>query len=166
MMETNFIIRTKRAVRNFTDQAVTAEDQMTILEAGRRAPSAMNRQPWSFVAVTERARLETLAGISGHSAHLAGAAFAVLILIPEGHWPVFDAGQAAAYMQLAAWDRGIASCVGSFVDPVAVRDILGYPPELSPVCCISFGYPLQAAEGPARKGGRKSLEEIAHWNSW
>ena len=165
-METDRVIRTKRAVRNFSDQAVTAEDQLAILESGRRAPSAMNRQAWSFVAVTERARLEALAGISGHSAHLAGAAFAVLILIPEGHWPVFDAGQAAAYMQLAAWDRGIASCLGSFVDPVAVGDILGSPPELSPVCCISFGYPLEAAEGPARLGGRKPLQEIAHWNRW
>lgn len=160
------LIRSKRAVRDFVKQPISSQSQLAILEAGRRAPSAMNRQPWHFLALTEPEKLQQLAQVSGHSGHLAHAAFGVVLLIPEGHWPVFDAGQVAAYMQLAGWDRGIASCIGSFVDPAAARALLGYPEELLPVCCLSFGYPPKEADAPARKGGRRPLNEVVHWNKW
>ena len=165
-MQIEDLIRSKRAVRDFVKQPVSAEIQLAILEAGRRAPSAMNRQPWSFLVVTDPEKLEQLADVSGHSGHLANAAFGLVLLIPEGHWPVFDAGQAAAYMQLAAWDYGVASCIGSFVDPAAARALLDYPEELRPVCCLSFGHPPKESERPARQGGRKPLNELVHWNRW
>ncbi len=165
-MRTEELIRSKRAVRDFVKQPIPSEIQLAILEAGRHAPSALNRQPWNFLALTDPEKLEKLAEVSGHSGHLANAAFGVILLIPEGHWPVFDAGHVSAYMQLAAWDHGIASCVGSFVDPAAARAILDYPEDLRPVCCLSFGYPPKEAEGPPRKGGRRPLNEIVHWNKW
>ena len=81
---------------------------------------------------------------------------------------LFDAGQAAAYMQLAAWELGIASCLASIYEPDKARQILGFPNDMDLRIAISFGYPQDAeilTHKPV-KGGRRSFEEIVHWNKW
>ena len=60
-METWDAIRARRNVRQYTDQAIAREDLERILEAGRRAPSSSNWQPWNFVVVTARDQLVELA---------------------------------------------------------------------------------------------------------
>jgi nitroreductase len=81
---------------------------------------------------------------------------------------MFDAGQSAAYMQLAAWELGIGSCLASIYEPEQARDLLGFPPEWHLRIAISFGYPLdevQLTQTP-RKGGRQSFDQIVHWDRW
>ncbi len=161
-------IRTKRAIREFEDRALPDDAIRTILNAGRRSQSSMNTQPWQFVAVTARDLLTRLGQAAGHAGHLKGAALGVFILVPsEGKWPVFDCGQCAAYMQLAAWGLGIGSCLGNFVEEDKARQMLGYPHDLKLVVCLSFGYPTEAAASrPLKAGGRKPLEDLVHWNRW
>ena len=43
-----------RTTQSFTDEAVSDDDLQVILEAGLAATSAINQQPWYFVAVTSR----------------------------------------------------------------------------------------------------------------
>lgn len=62
-MDTWDAIRARRNVRSYTDQPIPREDLERILEAGRRAPSAGNRQPWNFVVVTDREQLRELAKV-------------------------------------------------------------------------------------------------------
>jgi len=62
-METWDAIRARRNVRQYTDQPIAREDLERICEAGRRAPSAGNGQPWDFVVVTDRAQLTELAKV-------------------------------------------------------------------------------------------------------
>ena len=75
-----------------------------------------------------------------------------------------DMGQVAAYVQLAAWEYGVGSCIASFWEPDRAKAILGIPEELACDLAISFGYP--AADWTPNKGGRKSLEEIVRWEHW
>jgi len=81
---------------------------------------------------------------------------------------MFDIGQAAAYMQLAAWELGIGSCLASIYEPDKARDLLGFPRDMHLRIAISFGYPLEnlVLGKPPQKGGRKSLTEIIHWDKW
>ena len=81
---------------------------------------------------------------------------------------MFDAGQAAAYMQLAAWERGIGSCLASIYDTEKARLILGFPPELHLRIMLSFGFPAEAQllTAAPRKGGRRRLDEIVHNDRW
>src|SRR5215467_8807099 len=60
-METLDSIRARRNVRQYTDQPISREDLERILDAGRRAPSASNSQPWNFVVVTDGEQLVELA---------------------------------------------------------------------------------------------------------
>ncbi|HEY7126863.1 MAG TPA: nitroreductase [Ktedonobacterales bacterium] len=163
-MNVNELIRTKRAVRQFSDQPVPEEAIRDIVNAGRRAQSSKNSQPWHFVVIRDKATLKDLATCGAYAGHLAGAAFAVALASTE---PAdFDLGQAAANMQLAAWEQGIGSCIASIYEPDRARTLLGIPDSLHLDMALSFGYPLPAEKRPSRPGGRKPFEEVVHWEKW
>lgn len=164
-------IRIKRAVRQFKPEPLPEDTISAILNAGRRAQSSKNTQPWRFIVVTERARLEKLSKTGAYAGHLAGAAAGVFILTPDpaSRFSVmFDAGQAAAYMQLAAWDLGVGSCLATIYEPEQVRKILCFPAEWHARIALSFGYPAdpQVLTQPPRQGGRERLNDLVHWNTW
>jgi nitroreductase len=170
-MNVSDAICTKRAVRQFQEKPLPAKVVRTILNAGRRSQSSKNNQPWQFIAIQDRGILKALSGTGTFAGHLAGAALGVAILIPnpdERFQTLFDAGQAAAYMQLAAWDLCVGSCLASIYQPDKARDILSFPQEWQVRICISFGFPLDDTQitAPPKKGGRKPIEEIVHWEKW
>ena len=170
-MNVSDAIRTKHAVRQFTDRPVPDEVIQAILDAGRRAQSSKNTQPWNFVVVRERGTLQGLSKCGMWAGHLAGAAFAVALISPDpaAKWQVaFDLGQAASYMQLAAWELGVASCLASIYELETARYILGVPADMHFTVAISFGYPAADQTRPAvvKQGGRRPLTEVVHWEKW
>lgn len=170
-MDVSAAIRSKRAVRDYRDEALPDDVVRGILHAGRRAQSSMNQQAWHFVAVRDRAQLEALGATSTNVKHIARSALTVAIVTPrpEGDPSIlFDAGQAAAYMQLAAWERGVGSCLATVHQLEKARRILGFPDDLHLHVAVAFGYPRSAGAGerPPRKGGRRSLAEVVHWDRW
>jgi nitroreductase len=170
-MNVSEAIRTKRAVRQFADQPLPEEAVTAIINAGRRAQSAKNVQPWHFIAIRQPATLQALSRLGEWAGHLAGAALGVAIITPDpaSRFSVmFDAGQSAAYMQLAAWEMGIGSCPATIYDPEQARQVLGFPVEMHLRIALSFGYPLDAVllSDPPKKGGRKGLDEVIHWEHW
>jgi len=164
-------IRTKRAVREYRDEPLPDEAVRAILHAGRRAQSAKNEQPWHFIAVRDRATLEALAATSPNVRHIAGSALTVAITTPPPERKLtllFDAGQAAAYMQLAAWELGVVSCLATIYELEKARRVLGFPHDVHLHVAIAFGHPRseQAASRPAARGGRRRLEDVVHWDRW
>jgi nitroreductase len=170
-MNVSEAIRVKRAVRKFTTDPLPEDVILTILNAGRRAQSSKNTQPWHFIAVTDKFTLKALSECGDWAGHIAGAALAVAILTPEPtaqFQTMFDAGQAAAYMQLAAWELGVGSCPASIYRPEVARQILGFPDEWHLRIVLSFGYPLQEEKliAPPKKGGRRRLDDVVHREKW
>ena len=82
-METWDAIRSRRNVRSYTEQAITRNDLERILEAGRRAPSSMNWQPWDFVVVTDREQLVELAKVWQGARHVAQSAATIALVAAE-----------------------------------------------------------------------------------
>jgi nitroreductase len=170
-MNVSEAIRLKRAVRKFKDTPLPEKVIHAILNAGRRSQSSKNEQGWNFVVIRDRSTLEALSKTGTYAGHLTGAPMGVAIVTPnpEGKFQdLFDAGQAAAYMQLAAWELGVGSCLASIYEPDLAREILGFPPDWHLRIAISFGYPADEAKltiAP-KKGGRRPLEEIVHWDKW
>jgi nitroreductase len=170
-MNVSDAIRLKRAVRKFQDKPLPDDVIREILNAGRRSQSSKNEQGWEFIVVRNKATLKALSETGTYAGHLAGAAVGVAILTPnpQGKFQdLFDAGQTAAYMQLQAWELGVGSCIASIYEPEKARTILGFPPQWHLRIAISFGYPLDEEKlfAPPKKGGRRSLEEIVHWERW
>jgi nitroreductase len=121
--------------------------------------------------VREHQHLIQLADAGTYAAHLAGAALAVVIVTPDPseRWSIlFDAGQAAAYMQLAAWSEGIASCPATIYDQQAARAVLGIPEGKTANVAFSFGYPADPADltRPPQSGGRRPFHDVVHWEHW
>ena len=170
-MNVSDAIRLKRAVREFKDAPLPEDTILAILNTGRRAQSSKNTQPWHFIAITDKAILKALSECGTWAGHLAGAALGVAILTndpSEKFQIMFDAGQAAAYMQLAAWELGVGSCLASIYEAEKARQLLGFPEDLHLRNAISFGYPLdaEALGAPPRKGGRRSFDETVHRDRW
>jgi len=170
-MNVSDAIRLKRAVRKFQAKPLPDEVIHAILNAGRRSQSSKNEQTWHFIAIRDKSILKALSECGTYAGHLAGAALGVAILTPdpEGKFQImFDAGQAAAFMQLAALELGIGSVPASIYEPEKARAILGFPPEWHLRIALSFGYPSDEGKLSAapKKGGRRSLEEIVHWDKW
>jgi len=155
------LIRTKRAVREFTSEPVPENIVQEILEAGRLAQSSKNDQPWHFLLIRERETLRQLSECGKYAGHLAGANFAVALVVQPGY--DFDLGQAAAYMQLAAWERGVASCIASMWEPDKAKTILGIPSDKQFDTAISFGYP---AKRPGKIKDRRPLEDVVRREKW
>ena len=165
-------IQSKRAIREFRDEPLQPAHIERILNAGRRAQSSKNSQPWHFIAVQDKGRLAQLAQLGAGMGHVAGAALCVVIVVPTENertlWHFFDSGQSAAYMQLAATELGVGSCLGTIYQPDEARELLGIPEDHQTRLVISFGYPADAAgaSGPLRADGRRLYADVAHWETW
>lgn len=161
-------IRRKRAVRQFQQKPLPAEVVQQILYAGRRAQSSKNQQAWHFIAIQDPDRLKQLATYGDFTSWVPNAAMCVLIVTPdpESNYAImFDAGQAAAYMQIAGVELGVGSCMVTFHRPDGSREFLGIPSDLFIRFGVGFGYPADpAAFEPAQKqGGRKGTGDVIHY---
>jgi nitroreductase len=170
-MDVSEAIRTKRAIRKFQEKPLSEEIVKIILNAGRRSQSSKNTQAWQFIAITDKKILSELSKCGEWAGHIAGAALCVAILTPdpEGKFQImFDAGQAATFMQLAAWELGVGSVPASLYEFEKTREILKFPAEWHLRIALSFGYPLEAGKisAPPKKSGRVPLDEIVHWDQW
>jgi nitroreductase len=164
-------IRTKRAVREFSPEPLPEEAVLAILRAGSRSQSAKNTQPWHFIVLREREMLQKASRLGTWAGHLAGAAAAVVIVSPpftQKFSIAFDLGQSASYMQLAAWELGIGSCLATIYEIEEARRLLGFPQDLETHVAISFGYPKDqtALTRPPQPGGRRAFDETVHWDHW
>jgi nitroreductase len=170
-MNVSDAIRLKRAIRQFKPEPLPKETVEAILNAGRRSQSSKNTQPWHFIAIQDKAVLKALSECGDWAGHLAGAALGVALVHPdptEKFQTMFDIGQSAAYMQLAAWELGVGSCLASIYQADKARQILGFPPDLYARIAISFGYPMEEEKLVAapHKGGRRTFDEVVHWDHW
>ncbi|MEM4311115.1 MAG: nitroreductase family protein [Nitrososphaerales archaeon] len=164
-MEALECIFTKREIREFKAKEVPEHIIFKILEAGRLAGSAKNRQPWDFILIKDKRRLYELSNFGRYAQHMREAYFAIVIVRSNDyvHDP-FDAGRAAQNMMLAAHALGVGSCPITLHDEEKAKKYLGVPEEKRIQVCLDFGYPLAIK----RKGKviRKPLEQILHSEKW
>jgi nitroreductase len=167
-VDTFLAIASRRDQRRYRPEPLPDEVVTRILDAGRLSGSGSNRQPWTFVVVESRERIEALARGVYAPGNVLGAGLVVAVVI-RGKGPIsFDAGRAAQNMLLAAWNEGIASCPNGLADRDAVRAALALTDEdEAPAIVLTFGVPERhrdpesrtAAEWSAR-ANRRPLDEV------
>ena len=171
-METWDAITARRNVRSYDDRSIASEHLERILEAGRRAPSASNRQKWDFVLVTDPAQLRELSTVWVGAGHLARAKAAIVLVLPEPESEryrtidQYDLGQATMAMLLAATDLGIGSGHSAVGDQEACRRILDAPADHLCAYMIALGYPADRPLRPLVKIDRRPFEEVVHRDKW
>ena len=153
-------IMTRTSIRNYTDQAISADTIETLLRAGMAAPTAVNKQPWHFVAVTDKEKLSGLATANPNAGMAAKAPLAIVVCgdmtkALEGGGRAFwiqDCSAATENILLAAHALGLGAVwTGTYPNEervAAVSEVMKLPEYIIPLCTIVIGYP---AESPAPK---------------
>lgn len=162
-MDTFLAVASRRETRDYDDRPIPAEITQQILDAGRLAGSAQNRQPWRFVVVESDSAREQLADAVYEPTNVHGARLIVAIVGRSG----FDAGRCGQNMLLAAWDAGVGSCPNGLRDPDVARAALGLADEDEIAIVLTFGYPARERD-PSRhtpdewsaRANRKPLEDL------
>jgi nitroreductase len=171
-METWDAIRARRNVREFEDRPLPAEHLQRILEAGRRAPSSRNWQPWDFVVVTDREQLRELAKVWRGAGHVAQSGATIALVLPRTEDPgerdraQYDVGQATMAMLIAAADLGIGSGHAAVADQDQARRVLGLPDDRYAAYLLDLGYPRERPLRPIRNPDRRPFEQVVHMGRW
>ena len=168
-------IATRTSIRAFTDEPVSDADIETLLRAAMAAPSAMNRQPWEFIVLSDRDSLNALAGKLRHARMLEQAPLAIVVCaetmltlrdgtVVENMFWEHDASAATENLLLAAHAIGLGAVWTAASDPersAIIKEALGITGTVMPLCVVPIGHP---AENPEPKDKWK-LEKI-HYNCW
>jgi len=166
-------IMTRVSVRSFTGEKITQAQLDTLLRAAMAAPSAINKQPWAFVVVTDEAIITRLGEALPYSRCSNKPALAIipcgdLSKAIEGEMGAFwinDVSAATENLLLAAHAMGLGA-VWTGLHPdmnraKMVQEMLGLPEHIIPLCVVPVGVP---AEQPAVKD--KYNPDNIHYNGW
>ncbi len=172
-MDAYHCIVTKRDLRTFMDRPIDRPTLIQILEAGRRAGSSRNRQPWHFVVIVDPPQLRDLARCGRFAQHVARSAAAIVVLVDDAG-AAFDAGRCAQNMMLAARALGIASCPASMHHADDAKTLLGIPPQKTIAIVIGLGYPHPSGRGVIERTAlrvltgraRRPLESVVSWERY
>jgi len=147
------VLFSRRSVRKYSGEPVSEADVKALLEAGMAAPSASNRKPWHFVAVTERAQLDQLSEIHPYGKMLSSAGLCIGVCgdrdISPDFW-VQDCSAATENILVAATMLNLGG-VWLGVHPRAERErelkeFLGIPGNVGLLCLIAVGHPAERPE--------------------
>ncbi len=166
-MDVRLAISSRRETRDYADRDLPADVVEWILDAGRLAGSAKNRQPWNFVLVDDQQLQERLAELVYAPKTVSGAKL-VVVIAASGKGPVaFDCGRAAQNMLLAAWNHGVGGCPNGMPDPEAAGKLLDLAEDERPYIVLTFGYPArprdaasQTPEEWSKRAKRKPLSQV------
>ncbi|MFW9800486.1 MAG: nitroreductase family protein [Candidatus Thorarchaeota archaeon] len=166
-MDAHEVILNRRSIRKYMDKPVEEEKVMTVLEAGRWAPSAANRQPWHFIVVRDEAMRIKLADEHPYGRFMAQSPVVIVVLgRPEDNprYHLADPHNAVQNMLLAAYNEGLSTCWMGVRDTAMepkFKKLLGIPDNLRVICSVSLGYGAQE-----RKSSRFPLEDIVSWETY
>ncbi|MBX3010625.1 MAG: nitroreductase family protein [Caldilineaceae bacterium] len=159
-MEVYDAVRTVLAVRAYQEKAIPADLVQRIVEAGWLTGSSMNRQPWHFLVVENRATLQQLGALAASGRYIAQAPLAIAVITEPSPYALSDASRAIQSMILTAWAEGVGSNWVGFGGFAEVKTLLGIPAEMDLLAILPFGYPVQSV-GKGKKQ-RKPLATVAH----
>jgi len=172
-MEFKEVLEKRYSCRDFSDRAVDIEIIKEIIRETQLSPSAMNMQPWHFIAVHSGEALvkarECFGGLSFNKFVKDAPVLTVIIkeknlklktaeLITGREFGEIDVGIAAAVYCMSAADKGLSTCILGAFKANKIKEALNIPKNKDVALIIATGY--AAAEGEKRKSGRKEFEKV------
>ncbi len=162
------LLRGRRSVRRYTAEPVPEALLEQVLEAGRWAPSASNRQPWAFIVIRDAAIRQAVAEHAAYYflrwAHVDEAPV-IIALCGDTRNRVYrqflheDVGLAGGQMMLQAAALGLGSCWVGGLEKDAIGQVLKLPAHIELVGLLTLGFPAESPEPPARK----PLAQMVHY---
>lgn len=166
------LVGDRYSCRKYSDQPVDRALIAAIIDAARLAPSAMNRQPWTFVIADTPEFCKEIAQCYGREWVENVSAFIVACGDHDAAWhraddkdhTDVDLSIAIEHLCLAATSLGLGSCWICNFDADKLRTAINAPAHIEPIAIIPIGYPADSETIPAKK--RKTLDEITLWGKF
>lgn len=166
-------LRRLRAVREYTPEPVAEDAIRDILEVGRWAGSASNRQPAEVVVVRDQAVLQQ---IGRHGVRAAESAPVALVIVSPGdperrELEIFDEGRLVERLLLAAKAHGLGSNISTLKGegPEVIKAALGIPTDRRLWTVVTIGHTdveARKARTASPTAGRKPLAEFGRWERY
>lgn len=165
------LTRNRRSIRKYKPSPIEKEKLDRILEAGRLAPSAANKQPWHFIIVTDERLRRSLREAYDQDWFVSAPVILIVCADPnvswqrtdgEEYWKV-DAAIAMQNMICQAWDEGIGSCWIAAFNESPAKEILHIPDHIRVAVMTPLGYP---DETKGEVTNRKPKSDITHYDGW
>jgi nitroreductase len=159
-------MRRVRQTRDFRPDPLPDDVLTDILQVARWTGSVSNRQPWTFVVVTDEATRKRMAELAPNTPHI-GVAPVVVVIVMKSYAPEtdsFDEGRISERIMVAAEAHGVSSGIARARDEAKqqIAELLGVPDDLYVRSMVSLGYATEAGAQPktAKGEARKPLDEI------
>lgn len=153
-------LKGRRSIRSFQQKPIEKKELEMIIEAGRWAPSASNRQPWEFIVIKNKEILVKLAKSLSYGRFMKQVPVAIAIVAKikmSPKWYLIDTSLVSMNMMLMAWSLGIGTCWIGAMNREKAKEIIGLGENDHLLTVLPFGY----IEGDIpRPTNRKSLKEI------
>jgi len=163
-------ILSRRSIRKYTAEPVPENMVNELLEAAMSAPSASNQQTWQFAVIDDRKILNEIPKFHGYAEMLKAASVAIVVCGDlqleknKGFW-VQDCSAATQNILIAAQAKGLGAVwLGIYPREErvqALRQLLGLPEHIVPLCVIAVGYPAEQ-KPPANRYDATRI----HRNKW
>ena len=165
------VIKKRRSVRSFLEKSLEEEKLNAVLEAGRLAPSASNRQEWRFVIVKDREVRKKIAEAANGQSFVGDAPVVIVACAVTDRqvmscgllcYPI-DVAIALDHISLVSVEYGLGTCwIGAF-DEGRVKEILGIPEEVRVVELMPIGYPTPEIVKEKNRLPFSKLVRYEHW---
>jgi nitroreductase len=180
MSELMQVLKGRRSVRNYQNQAVPEEVLNLILEAVQWSPSWANTQCWEVVVVKDpeiKRRLQETLSQGNPATRAMVEAPVVMVLCGKqgvsgfykgqvttklGDWFMYDLGLATQSLCLAAWNLGLGTVVVGLFDHNLAAAVLGVPEGYELVAMLPLGYPTKQPAAPKRR----EISEFTHFDKF
>lgn len=162
------LVKKRTSVRDFSNQTIEKETLDYIIEAARLAPSAVNKQPWSFVVVQDTEKIKKLSESYNRDWFKTAPLCIVACGNHDESWRRkdgkdycdIDISIAVTHLILAATEKDLGTCWVCNFDKELCINILNLPENIEPIVLIPIGYPTNPAIFENNEKKRKSKEEI------
>ena len=164
-MDARLALKTRRSVRSYKAEPVPPKIIEDIVDCGRLAATARNRQPWEFVAITDPAMRRQLADLIETGRFLAEAPVCLAVFCADTKYFIEDGAAAIQNLLVAARAHGLGSCwIADDKKPYAetVGQMLKAPAGLKLIGLVAVGY---AVENPVMPP-KRALPEVLHWEKF
>ncbi|MBN2616868.1 MAG: nitroreductase family protein [Spirochaetales bacterium] len=167
------LIKNRVSSKSFIDKEIDEIILNNILEAGRLAPSAKNRQPWRFISISDPGVKKILldACFGAETIKTADKIIAVCTTninynMPNGQPAhVFDLSVATAFMMMQAEHEGVGSCIVTTYNEELIRELLTVPFSMRVFSLLALGYTAVDKSNEIFKE-RKSLKDVHNKEHW
>jgi len=158
-------IKSRKSIREYSDKPVEKDMITRIVDAGSRAATARNVQPWEYIVTQNKEIMKKIGRLCPNGAFAENAGALISIFSKETKYYIEDCSAATQNMLLAIEALGLGGCwiAGDKKDYAEdIRHMFSVPEGYRLVSMISIGYPKTSKEPKPKK----HVNDITHWEQW